>query len=133
MKDQKNLKIFIVDDDPYWIELLKELLHSIGYSNTTGFESGDECMKNINLQPDIIFLDYEMAKGDGISTLKLIKEFYADIYVIFATAKEDINVAVKAMRHGSFDYLLKTNVSKKEIQDIFKKIASSNVKSGNIY
>ena len=96
-------------------------------------KAGEDCLKNIHHHPDIIFLDYEMQKGDGISTLKSIKELYEGICIIFTTGKEDINVAVKAMRHGSFDYLLKTNVTKKEVQQILNKVASSNVKSGNIY
>jgi DNA-binding NtrC family response regulator len=133
MKDQNTQKIFIVDDDPFWIELLREILNELGYNNVDGFESGEDCMQNINLQPEVIFLDYQMEKSDGISTLKNIKEFYADICVIFTTAKEDINVAVSAMRHGSFDYLLKTNVTKKEVQNILKKVAKTNVQTGKIY
>ena len=130
MKAQPTQKIFIVDDDPFWIELLKEILESLGYQNIHSYESGEDCIANINLQPDIIFLDYQMQKSDGISTLKAIKEYYAGIYVIFTTSKEDINVAVKAMRHGSFDYLLKTNVTKKEVQDILKKVAGHNLQTG---
>ncbi len=133
MKDQNTQKIFIVDDDPFWIELLKEILNDLGYNNIDGFESGEDCMKNINLQPSVIFLDYQMENSDGIATLKSIKEYYADICVIFTTAKEDINVAVNAMRHGSFDYLLKTNVTKKEVQSILKKVAKNDVQAGRIY
>jgi DNA-binding NtrC family response regulator len=133
MKPQTNQRIFIVDDDPFWIELLREILESLGYTNIQGFENGDDCISNIKQHPDLIFLDYQMQKTDGISTLKTIKEYNADICVIFTTGKEDINVAVKAMRHGSFDYLLKTNVTKREVQEILTKVAASRLQTGKIY
>ena len=133
MKPQTNQRIFIVDDDPFWIELLREILEDLGHTNIQGFESGDDCISNIMQHPDIIFLDYQMKKTDGISTLKTIKEYSADICVIFTTGKEDIVVAVKAMRHGSFDYLLKTNVTKREVQEILTKVAASRVQTGKIY
>ena len=133
MRNQHDKRIYIVDDDPFWIELLKEILEGLGYKNVHGFESGQDCLNNISLQPDIIFLDYQMGETDGLTVLKTVKEFNADICVIFTTGKEDINVAVNAMRHGSFDYLLKTNVTKKEVLEILKKVAASNVQPERIY
>ena len=132
MKNEKNEMIFIVDDEPMWIELLKELLESLGYTNIMTFESGTACLENIRENPDIVFLDYQMEDKDGLSTLKGIKDYYTGICVIFTTATEDIAVAVNAMKEGSFDFLLKLNVTKKEIKTLFKKIRQNAMNIGKI-
>ena len=41
MPNLKSKRIYIVDDDPFWSELLKGILHSIGYFNVLSFDSGE--------------------------------------------------------------------------------------------
>jgi DNA-binding NtrC family response regulator len=128
-----NQKIFIVDDDPFWSALLKEILNQLGYKNITCFESGKSCMANLNLKPEIIFLDYQMTGVDGISTLKGIKNYYSTATVVFTTSTSDIKVAVNAMKYGAFDYLLKSNVTKNEVEAILNTIKDSMVSTERIY
>ena len=40
MKTPPVQKIFIVDDDPFWIEMLKEILESLGHEKIETYESG---------------------------------------------------------------------------------------------
>lgn len=133
MKKEELLKIFIVDDDPFWIELLTGLLRELGYTHIEGFESGSACLENLHHNPEVVFLDYQMEEVDGISTLKGIKNYYPGAFVIFTTGMEDLKVAVEAMKFGAFDYLLKTNITKKEVKDIFQKMKASLVKTGKVF
>lgn len=115
-------KIFLVDDDPFWVAVLKQILAEIGYTNVLTFEGGEDCLVNLYLNPEVIFLDKEMQDMDGLDVLDKIKESNPSIEVVFCTSLEDLSVAIKALRSGSNDFLLKTNVNKKEVSELLEKI-----------
>ena len=123
MKSKKNTRIFVVDDQPVFFKVLGGLLSKYGFEEIYNFERPDDCLSNLNLYPDIIFMDYNMDSMDGISLLKKVKDFNNDIAVIFTTGMEDIKVAMEAMKYGAFDFLLKSNISKKELGSLFDKLA----------
>ncbi len=123
MINEKSKRIFIVDDDPYWRELLKGILHSLGYYNVFCFESGEACLDGLEHQPEIIFLDYEMKNSNGIATLRNIKDRKEDLVVIFTTSVEDVDVAVKAMKLGSFDFFQKNTVSELTVKNFLCNIS----------
>ncbi len=113
-------KIIIVDDDPFWTAMLSQMLNELDYSNITTISNGKDCLDNLQLNPHLIFLDYQMEDMDGLEVLQKVKEYYPGIGVVFCTALEDLNVAVNAMKYGSFDYLLKSNATSKEVEGIIK-------------
>lgn len=115
---KKDDRIFIVDDDQFWTSMLEQLLKSIGYTNIHCFSNGKEAIQQVHLNPKLVFLDYEMQEINGLEVLQQIKSYFPGIGVIFCTAHEDLNLAINAMKYGSFDYLLKQNVNRKEIMDI---------------
>lgn len=127
MKPQNNKRTFIVDDDPFWTAMLTQMLTELGYTNITTYENGTECLKNLHLNPSLVFLDYQMEDMDGIEVLQKIKDYYPGIGVVFCTALEDLSVAVNAMKHGSFDYLLKSNATQRELISILKDINEQQV------
>ena len=118
-------RIFLVDDDPFWTAMVYEILTDLGYNNTVCFSKGSECLKHLHLNPEIVFLDYQMDDMNGIEVLKKIKEHYPGIQVIFCTAYEDLSVAVDAMQYGSHDYLLKSNANIKEVNAIMESLTAS--------
>ena len=81
------------------------------YFNVLSFESGEACLESLDHQPEIVFLDYKMKNSDRIATLKNIKNHNKDLFVIFTTSTENVDVAVNAMKHGSFDFFRKTSVT----------------------
>jgi DNA-binding NtrC family response regulator len=128
MINEKSKRIFIVDDDPYWSELLKGILHSLGYFNVLSFESGEACLDQLGFEPEIIFLDYQMKNTDGITVLKQLREKNPYLYVIFTTSMEELDIAVKAMKLGSFDFFPKSTVSELSVKNI---LASVNLNRQN--
>ncbi len=112
------MKIFIVDDDPIFSKLLAAQLKHLGYDEVIMFENGLSCIQNLYLQPDIIFLDYMLGQDNGLHYLKQIKDFDPGIEVVFCTAYENLTIALEALKYGSLDYLLKTNMNQEEIQRI---------------
>ena len=70
--------------------------------------SGSSALAKIKEQPfDVVFLDITMPELDGISTLKLIKEYDESIDVIMISALDSAREAAAAMKCGAYDYITK--------------------------
>lgn len=127
MKNIKILPAFIVDDDPFWTEVLKQILQKIGFTKIHTFEDGQSCLKNIHLNPALVFLDYQMENSNGLDILQEVKGYYPGIEVIFCTALENLEVAIAAMEFGSVEYLLKTTVTEELVTELVSNFQSSQV------
>lgn len=123
MKTAFDKKFFVVDDDPFITAYLEQILNNLGYNNIEVYPNGTECMENIHHNPEIIFLDYQMEDMDGLEVLKKVKLYFPGIHVVFTTALEDLSIAVKSLSDGSFDFLLKKNITMEEVSNILKSIA----------
>lgn len=117
--------VFIVDDDHFWSELLAGILEDIGIDQIFTFSTSIDCLKNIHLNPDLIFTDYQMDELNGLELLKMIKMNNQDARVIFCTAHEDLSVACKAIKLGSMDYFLKSNLKRQVVENILRTVQST--------
>ena len=101
------IRTMVVDDEPYNREELKHLLRLMPQVQIVGeAESGEDAlMKTIQLQPDVVFLDIEMPKMNGMQVAKGMRELKTPPLVVFATAYPEF--AVEAFRYHAIDYLLK--------------------------
>ena len=111
MKQVKT--IFIVDDDPMQASMLQDYLTKYSTFNFHLFNSGEECLKNLNLNPEIIFLDYNFDLAgknalDGLDVLKEIKALKPLTEVVMFSGQDKIEVAVNTMKFGAFDYIVKS-------------------------
>ncbi|MBS4192106.1 response regulator transcription factor [Bacillus sp. FJAT-49705] len=104
---EQIIKALIVDDERYSRDELKHLLKSYPFIQIVGeAESGDaSIMKTIQLQPDVVFLDVEMPKMNGMEAAKLLMELRKNPLIIFTTAFPQF--AAEAFRYEAIDYLLK--------------------------
>jgi len=70
--------------------------------------SGEEGLKSIGRNlPSVVVMDIRMAGLDGLETLKKIRHSHTHLPVIMMTAHGTTQTAIKAMKHGAFDYLIK--------------------------
>lgn len=104
--------IFIVDDDPMQASMLQDYLSKYSTITIHVFNSGEECIKNLSLKPQIIFLDYNFDLAgkdamDGVEILKEIKRASPDTEVVMFSGQDKIEVAVNSMKYGAFDYIVK--------------------------
>ena len=119
-------KVFIVDDDEIWTELLKGFLKDMGLVAVKTFSTATDCLKNLHREPELIFLDYQMDDLNGLELLKQIKGNHDNARVVFCTAREDLALACTAIKLGSMDYMLKSNLSRNAIEEILKNVEESN-------
>lgn len=118
-----NLKIFLVDDDRFCIDLYKQHLESIGYSDISTFDNGVDCLGSLDRLPDIIFLDQGMDHLTGMEVLPKIRAVLPHAFVIFLSGQTNIITAVKALKAGAFDYIVKGSNETKGITKVLIKIS----------
>lgn len=107
MENRKNIKVFVVDDSPMCRFLYKRHLVNLGFSNIYLFESGEQCLNNIHIMPDIVLLDFDAPPRNGLEVLKEIKRSYPQIHLLMISSQQDINVVIEAIRFGVSGYIMK--------------------------
>jgi DNA-binding NtrC family response regulator len=105
------LKILLVDDEIDFMETLIKRLQKRGIS-VKGKNSGESALAELRENPvDVVVLDVKMPGMDGIETLREIKQMFPAIEVIMLSGHANIEIAIKGMELGAFDYLMKpTNI-----------------------
>lgn len=102
-----NAKILIVDDDRVILELSSVILRSLEYHVRTA-NDGIQALRLIDeVPPDLVLLDYMMPGMNGLEVLSEIKEKFPEIAVIMFTGMGSEDVAVRAMKAGADDYIMK--------------------------
>ena len=99
-------KIFIVDDNRFFLESLVFLLNRQNDMNVVGTHGRIQgVLEKIEaVKPDVIILDMRLPDGDGITLLQEIKSSF-DIPVIMLTMYEEHKE--RAVKAGAFAYLVK--------------------------
>lgn len=116
-------KIFIVDDDDFFREMLADSLKKFLWLQTQQFENGEECLKNLfAMQPDLVILDYNLNDNDpkaknGLEILNEIKKQSPATRVIILSGQNKYGVAMQSISKGAEHYVMKDN-------DAFKTISS---------
>jgi two-component system OmpR family response regulator len=107
-----NKKIFFVDDDKMIINLLEYTFQSRQQYEIKSFESGEECILALDLNPDLIVLDHHLSskedeKMDGMQTLEKIREINPKLPVIVLTGKGSEELSQEFLSKGAAGYLTK--------------------------
>lgn len=117
-----NSLIFLVDDDLFHLEIMKQLLTAAGYTKLQAFISGVDCLEHLHEQPAVVFLDQQMDVYTGYETLRKIKRYNPNIFVVMVSAQEDLDTAVASLKHGAFDYIRKDQLLENNIKGVLQKI-----------
>ncbi len=102
-----NRRILIADDDALSRDFLGEVLRKAGYEvdeAATGREAKEAFDPN---RHGMVFTDLRMPEGNGLDVLSWVKSRSSVTPVVLITAFGAVEVAVKAMRNGAEDFIVK--------------------------
>lgn len=103
-----RLRVLLVDDHALFLEGLRNLLalKSITVLGTAG--DGLEALEKArSLRPDVILMDVQMPRCDGLAATRLIKAELPEIKIVMLTMSEDDRDLFEAVKSGASGYLLK--------------------------
>jgi two-component system, OmpR family, response regulator len=105
--------IFVVDDDPLILKLIVKRFTSENY-HLEAFNFGEEVLKAMNKNPDLIVLDYLFYKADqkvmnGMEVFDHIKETNPDVPVVMLSGQDRGEIVLELARKGIDDYVIKDN------------------------
>jgi two-component system response regulator NreC len=108
-------RILIAEDNERFRTFLRKLLkqrHN-DWSVCGVAKNGDEAVqKAIELKPDVILLDIEMPKLDGLSACRLIREKVPTSEILILTVYESLDLARIAAESGAWGYVSKSSSSR---------------------
>ena len=99
-------RIFVVEDDEWYRELLVYNLELNPDYLVEKFETAEDCLAALHRAPDVITLDFRLPDMNGDEALKKIKDRYPDVEVIVISEQDNVETAVSLLRNGAYDYLV---------------------------
>lgn len=108
MSLEEKISVLVVDDEEEARRSLQFILRLAKVSDITLCKDGEEA-KDLLVEKDIdiVFADLTMPKINGEELLKHIKDEYPSIQVVLITGHDDVDTAVRCMRAGASDYIVK--------------------------
>jgi len=103
-------KVLVVDDSKSYRLILSQTLITAGFEVAEA-ENGEEGLIAVQKEkPDLILLDIEMPKMDGLTMSKKLKEANVQVPIIFLTNMSDVKHISDATETAS-DYIIKSDIS----------------------
>jgi DNA-binding NtrC family response regulator len=104
---EKN-PILIVDDEPSYLELMKDFLNQEGYANIITESNPLNVLSLLDRTDiDLILLDIFMPEMNGLELLEKIYAVYPNIPVVVITAVHEVQIALKAIKLGAYEFITK--------------------------
>ncbi|NIS73954.1 MAG: response regulator [Deltaproteobacteria bacterium] len=129
----KKVNILIVDDEEIVRESLTSWLREDGYT-VEAAESGPKALERFPSRDwTLLLIDLKMPGMDGIQLLDEVKRIDPDMMVIIMTAYATVDTAVKAIKKGAYDYLVKPFDPEDLSMTVRKIIDHKNLIEENLY
>jgi DNA-binding response OmpR family regulator len=107
MNEFNQPRILVVDDEEVTRLSLAEILSLEGYQVASA-GSGEEALQKLEKETfDLVLADLVMKEVDGLQVMEAVKRLSPETVVIMLTAYGTLESAIRAMRQGAYDYLIK--------------------------
>ncbi len=126
-------KVLIIDDEKDICFLISEILKDENYNTSIALNSEEAITKFNQIKPDLVILDVWLSnsKLDGIEILKEFKSINNNIPIIIISGHGTVDLAVKSIKNGAYDFLEKPFNSDKLIILTKRAIESSSLLNEN--
>ena len=104
-----SAEILIIDDNPDIRNIIKDLINEAGFKTRVAANYNQALTEIDNKLPDVAIIDVKLDKGDndGIELLSHIKKKNKDIPVIIISGHANIEMAIKSLKSGAFEFIQK--------------------------
>ena len=116
-------KIFVVEDNEWYGELLMHRLGQNPNHSVHRFSTGQACLDHLAEKPDFITLDYSLPDAKGEQLLRQISDRLPGTEVLVISGQEDVGTAVRMLQQGAYDYLVKDENTLDRLWNIVGKVA----------
>lgn len=129
------MKIIIADDEEIIVKWVKKTLEELSkeYHVTAVCSNGKQALEHCRMEkPDILITDICMPVMDGMELLRKLKEEEILPSTIILSAYEDFSYARKCIKYGVSEFLLKSEITKEELENSIKTIEQKYKNVNNI-
>ena len=126
-------EILIVDDNADIRNIINELIVDSGYKTRLAANYNQALAEIDKKLPDVAILDVKLDKGDndGIELLSHIKSKNKDIPVIIISGHANIEMAVKSLQNGAFEFIEKPFDQNRLLNFVSRAVENYNLKKQN--
>jgi len=109
VKPNAEIKVLIVEDDPFFQRVLLKRMTAEGYQVQVACDGREGMKAIVTYEPDLVISDWMMPQVDGLELCQSVKTGLGDAapYFILLTAKGEISDKLLALDTGADDYLVK--------------------------
>ncbi len=115
-------RVLIVEDDPWYGQLLQYHLSLNPDYSVALCGSGQDCLAALRDPPDVVTIDFSLPDVTGDKLLRQIRERQPELPVIVISAQSKITTAVELLKLGASDYLVKDDNTKEMLWNAVRKI-----------
>ena len=126
-------EILIVDDNSDIRNIINDLIIESGYKTRVAANFNQAIYEIDKKLPDVAIFDVKLDKGDndGIELLSYLKSKNADIPVIIISGHANIEMAVKSLKHGAFEFIEKPFDQERLLNFVRRAVENYNLKIEN--
>lgn len=102
------MRILVVDDASFMRSFLRDNLEEAGHEVVGFATNGEEAIEKFNeLKPDLITMDINMPKMNGIDALIQIKKIDSSVKVVMISDMGQHSKIIEAIKNGASDFVIK--------------------------
>ena len=128
-----SIEILIIDDNPDIRNIINDLIIETGYKTRVAANYNQALTEIDKKLPDVAIIDVKLDKGDndGIELLLHIKKKNKDIPVIIISGHANIEMAVKSLKSGAFEFIQKPFDQERLMNFVNRAVENFNLKKQN--
>jgi two-component system chemotaxis response regulator CheB len=129
---KKSLKVLVVDDSAFMRKFLSDIIQNDSELElvNTACDGEDALHKIVNFKPDVITLDIEMPRLNGLDTLKkIMQDNPLPVIMVSSHTRRDSEVTIEALSSGAVDFITKPSLFKGESAEEIKRLLPLKIKA----
>jgi two-component system copper resistance phosphate regulon response regulator CusR len=101
------VRILIIEDEPNVVKILVKGLEADHFAVDVAMDGEEGLQLATEIDYDLLILDWNLPKLDGLTLLKRLRKFGSSVRVFFVSARKETDDRITALQAGADDFLLK--------------------------